>query len=180
MPRPPQSQPASHFGWSALLLISRTWIFNPTQVRTWCASWKWYSCTHSNIASPNLLASGLMTYRPLLQTHIHQPLISTPLIGYWREIYREACQDPHNLNLLASTLVGGPYSWSVGHEFQSSAGQNLVRLMKVEDSGTRSNITSPHSLAAVTAANDTQATATKTHMPLHYQYTTNWVLKRAP
>jgi hypothetical protein len=84
--------------------------------------------TCSNIASPNLLTAGLMTHSPLLQKHKCHSIISTLQIGYWRELYREACQDFDNLNLLACTLVGVPYSWSVGHEFQSPAGQNLERL----------------------------------------------------
>jgi hypothetical protein len=45
---------------------------------------------------------------------------------------------------------------------------------------TRSNIASHNSLHAVTAANDTQATATQTHIPYSiYQYKTNWVLEGA-
>ncbi len=115
-----------------------------------------------------------MTHKPLLHEQTYaNPLVSSVLIGYWRKLYSEACQYPGNLNLLACTLIRVPYYRSVGHEFQSPAGQNLVFLMKVEDSGTCSNIASPSSLASVTAANDTQATATNTHTPLHYQYTTD-------
>ncbi len=42
--------------------------------------------------------------------------ISTPSTGYRRELCREACRDPENLNWLTSSLVRVPYSWSEGHE----------------------------------------------------------------
>ncbi len=32
--------------------------------------------------------------------------ISTPVTGHWRELWREACRDPDNLNRLASSLAG--------------------------------------------------------------------------
>jgi hypothetical protein len=35
--------------------------------------------------------------------------------------------DPDNLSRLASSLVRVPHSWSGGHEFESTAGQNLLR-----------------------------------------------------
>ncbi len=42
---------------------------------------------------------------------------------------RESCRDQEVLNRLASSLVGAPYSWSGGHEFEFPAGRHLrVRI----------------------------------------------------
>ncbi len=42
----------------------------------------------------------------------------------WRQ-WREACQNPDNLNWIASSLVRVPYPWSgEGHGFESPAGLN--------------------------------------------------------
>jgi hypothetical protein len=37
----------------------------------------------------------------------------------WRELCREGCQDPDNLNRLASSFVWATYSWSGGNELKS-------------------------------------------------------------
>jgi hypothetical protein len=42
-------------------------------------------------------------------------------------------ENPDNLKRLASPLVGAPYSWSRGHEFDSLARHNLVRQLIVKD-----------------------------------------------
>jgi hypothetical protein len=47
------------------------------------------SDTRSNIASPISLAAMKAAYDSqtnAIRTHIRQPIISTPLIGYWREL----------------------------------------------------------------------------------------------
>jgi hypothetical protein len=59
--------------------------------------------------------------------------IKTPLSRYSKELCREVCQDPGNLNWLASSLICAPYSLSGRHLWSNPAGQTFVRYQKVEE-----------------------------------------------
>ncbi len=65
---------------------------------------------------------------------------------HWRELCREACRDPNNLNGLVSSLVWAPNSWLRGLEFNR---QQLGNLTKSERPGVRpSTLSSVHCAAS--------------------------------